>query len=131
MWRQRDMLGLVKAWKQAAVAAEKRLTKAGTKKAKGDNARISRAIKLLRRGAISRAGQALESKGIGDMNDPEIWAQMKAKHPERKQPIKEEYFDVIPEEDIEFKVGKILPKLGMNAAPGPTGLRNAQLRMWT
>ncbi len=56
MWRQRDMLGLVKAWKLAAVAAEKRLSKAEAKKARGDNALIARAIKLLRRGAISRAG---------------------------------------------------------------------------
>jgi hypothetical protein len=36
MWRQRDMLGLVKKWKMAAVTAEKRLSKAGAKKAKGD-----------------------------------------------------------------------------------------------
>ncbi len=111
------MLGLVKAWRQAAVAVEKRLTKAGTKKAKGENARISRAIKPLRRGAISRAGHALESKGTGDLYNPEIWEQMKAKHPERKQPIKEEYFAFTPEEEIELKVEKIFPKLDMNAAP--------------
>ncbi len=36
MWRQRDMLGLVKAWKTAAVKAEKRISKAGARKAKGD-----------------------------------------------------------------------------------------------
>ena len=95
------------------MASEKRLSKAGSKKAKGENVRLSRAIKLLRRGAISNAVQALESKGIGDLNDPEIWEQMRAKHPERKHPIKEEYFGVIPEEDIELKVEKILPKLDM------------------
>ncbi len=121
----------MKAWKQARVAAEKQLNKAESKKAKGENARIARAIKLLRRGAISRAGQALESKGIGDLSDPEIWKQMKAKHPDKKQPIKEEYLSAILEEDIELKVEKILPKLDMNAAPGPTGLRNVHLRMWT
>ncbi len=94
MWRQRDMLGLVKAWKMAAVAGEKRLSKAEAKQTREDRARITRAIKLLRWGAISRAGQALESKGIEDLNNPEIWEQMKAKHPRRKQPIKEEYFEV-------------------------------------
>jgi len=67
MWRQRDMLELVKAWKMAAITAGKRLTKAGARKAKGDQARIARAIKQLRRGAISRAGQALESKGLGTL----------------------------------------------------------------
>ncbi len=59
------MLGLVKAWKMAAISAEKRLTKAGALKTKEDQARVARAIRLLRRGAISRAGQALESKRNG------------------------------------------------------------------
>ncbi len=67
------MLGLVKAWKAAAIAAENRLSKAGARKAKGDQARVARAIMLLRRGAISRAGHALESKGIGDLTNGEIW----------------------------------------------------------
>jgi hypothetical protein len=129
MWRQRDMLELMKAWKMAALAAEKRLSKLGARKAKGDQARIARAIKLLRRGAISRAGQALEGKGIGDLENPEIWEQMKNKHPERKEHIKEEHYQYQPEEEIELKVGNILHKLDMNAAPGPSGLRNGHLRL--
>ncbi len=56
---------------------------------------------------------------------------MRAKHPDRKEPIREEFFDFMPEEEIELKVEKILPKLDMNAAPGPSGLRNAHLRRWT
>jgi hypothetical protein len=88
MWRQKDMLGLVKAWKMAAVAAEKRLSKAGARKAMGNQARIARAIRLLRRGAISRAGQALESKGIGELDNPEIWEQLQRLHPERKRDIR-------------------------------------------
>ncbi len=32
---------------------------------------------------------------------------------------------------MELKVGNILPKLDMNAAPGPCGLRNTHLRIWT
>jgi len=77
------MLGLVKAWKMATLAVEKRLSKLGAKKAKGDQAMIVRAIRLLRRGATSRAGQALESKGIGDLDNGEIWDQMKKTHPAR------------------------------------------------
>ncbi len=56
---------------------------------------------------------------------------MKVKHPSKKQPIKEEYFEFRTEEEIELKVEKILPKLDMNAAPGPSGLRNSHLCMWT
>jgi len=82
MWRQKDMLGLVKTWKMAAVTAKKRLSKAGARKAKGDQARVARAIRLLRRGAISRAGHALESKGLGDLDNPEIWEHLQKKHPD-------------------------------------------------
>ncbi len=73
----------------------------------------------------------MESKGIGDLENPEIWAQMKNKHPARKHIIKEEHYQLQPEEEIELKVGNILHKLDMNAAPGPSGLRNGQLRLWT
>ncbi len=54
--------------------------------------RIVRAIKLLRRRAISRAGNAFESKGTGDLENPKIWEQMKKKHSERKSPIDEARF---------------------------------------
>ena len=125
------MLGMVKAWKMTAIVAEKRLSKPGAKKAKGDHVMISRAIKLLRRGAISKVRQALESKGIGDLENGEMWEQMKKKHPARKEQIKEEHYLFQPEEEIELKVGNILHKLDMNAAPGPSGLRNMHLRLWT
>ena len=84
------MLAIVKAWKMAAVSAEKRLSKLGARKAKEDQARIARAIRLLRKGAISRAGQALESKGIGDLELPDIWEQMTWKHPSTMEALNEE-----------------------------------------
>jgi len=37
----------------------------------------------------------------------------------------------VPEEKLRVKVDKILPKRDVYAAPGPGGLRNAHLRMWT
>ncbi len=54
----------------AAVTAEKKMSKAGARKAKGVQERIAGAIRLLRRGAISMAGKALESKGLGDLENP-------------------------------------------------------------
>ena len=60
-WRKRDMQGLLKTWRMAAITAEKRMTKAKARKEKGEHARIERAVRLLRKGAISRAGKALES----------------------------------------------------------------------
>ena len=56
---------------------------------------------------------------------------MKKKHPARKEQIKEQHYQFQPEEEIKLKVGNILHKLDMNAAPGPSGLRNGHLRLWT
>ena len=89
MWRQKDMMGLMKVWKGAVVAAERRMSKARARREKGTNSRIERAIRLLRHGAISRAGKALESMGLGDFEDPEVWNQIEAKHPARKRRIPE------------------------------------------
>jgi len=131
MLRQRDMLGLMKAWRHAAITAEKRMEKAGARKEKGDRARISRAVRLIRRGSISRACKALESKGLGDLTDGSIWEQIEAKHPGRKRQILERAWTWMHEEELKVKVDKIFFKLDVHAVPGPGGLRNAHIRMWT
>ena len=123
------MLTTVKARKMTAVSTEKRVTKPRARKAKGGQAKITRAISLLRKGATSMPGHALESKGIEDLEDPEVWEQIKRKHPSRKEAINEESYKFRPEEEVELKVGNILPKLDINAAPGPSGLRNTHLRL--
>ena len=59
-----------------------------------------------------------------------IWEQLQRKRPERKHAISEAAFALRPEEEVEVGVKKVLPKLGMNAAPGPAGLRNGHIRIW-
>jgi hypothetical protein len=129
-WRERNMQGLLKTWRLAAVTAEKRMTKAKARKAKGDNARVERAVRMLRKGAISRAGKALESKGLGDLDDVAVRINIDDKHPNRKRinPVRAYTFQ--PEEELQLKLEKILPKLDVHAAPGPLGLRNGHLRIW-
>ena len=70
MWRQKDVMGLIRGWKGAVVDNDKRMTKAKARKERGERSRIDRAIRLLRHGAISRAGKAIESMGPGDLEDP-------------------------------------------------------------
>jgi len=41
MWRQRDMMELIKAWRQTTISAKKRMEKARARKEKGERARIS------------------------------------------------------------------------------------------
>ena len=113
----------------AAITVEKRMTKAKARKAKGENARIENAVRLLRKGAISRAGKALESKGLGDLDDVEIWMQIDDKHPDRKRRVPHQAYSFQPEEELQLKLEKILPKLNVHAAPGPSGLRNGHLRI--
>ena len=86
-----------------------------------------RAIRLIRRGAISRAGKALESKGLlGDLTHGRIWEQIAAKHPKRKRQIPEGAWRFVPEEELRVKVDKILPKLDVYETLGLGGLRNAK-----
>ena len=121
----------MKAWRQASIATEKRMEQAKARKEKGDRASIIRTVRLIRRGAISRAGKPMESKGLGDLAYGIIWEQIATKHPQRKQRIQKAAWAFVPEEELRVKVDKILPKLGVYAAPRPGGLRNAHLRMWT
>ena len=86
---------------------------------------------MLRHEAISRAGKALESMGLGDFEDPQVWNQISAKHPARKRRIPEAVYAFRSEEEIQLKVDKILPRLDVYATPRPSGLRNSHLRIWT
>jgi hypothetical protein len=70
------MAELINSWKRATMTAKsKHANRAGRLSSEREK-RISRAIRLTKRGAISRAGKTLESKGLGDMGNPEIMAQM-------------------------------------------------------
>ena len=64
------------------------------------------------------------------MDNSVIWEQLQGEHPERKQHINENAIDIQPEEEVELKVEKVLPKLDMNTTPGPSGLRNGDIRIW-
>jgi hypothetical protein len=70
----------------------------------------------LRKGAISTARKALESKGMGDLHDSDIIKQMEDTHPIRLKKIEPDMFTFVPEEEVQLKVGKILGKLKNEAA---------------
>ncbi len=66
------MSGVIKIWRQAAIKAERCLSTRDASKYKLEQARIDRAIMMLRKGAISTTRKALESKGLGDLQDHDI-----------------------------------------------------------
>ena len=121
MWRRRQMAGLIEKRKRAVAEAKSKQTGRLERAQTYNDKRVTKANRLIRRGAISRARRALESKGLGDLTNPVILAQMQAKHPPRLHEIDQDVLDFLPEEELLISVDKILPKLDMNAAPGPTG----------
>ena len=105
------MVGLVKLMKVVAVVAKKRLSKTNSRKEKGNHARVAKAIWLIRKGAISRAGKALKSKGLGDMTNPVIWNHLMAKHLDGKREIPEDNYTFKPDEDFQLELDKLCPNL--------------------
>ncbi len=101
------MQELMKTWRMAAEKAEKRMTKAKATKEKDEKAKIDRAVRLLKKGAISRAGKALESKGLGDLDDPDMWIHIDGKHPGRKRRIPERAYQLHADEELQLKLDKI------------------------
>ena len=78
-----------------------------------------------------QGGTCLGEQGAWGSRQPgDLGAQLQRKHSERKQDIREVAYALRPEEKVDLKVGNILPKSDMNAAPGPSGLRNDHIRIW-
>jgi hypothetical protein len=69
-------------------------------------ARVDKALRLLRKVSISRAGKALESKGLGDMTDAEVLQQLREKFPPRVSDIQHDTYSYEPEEDLQLKLDK-------------------------
>ncbi len=93
------------------------MEKAASRKAKAEHARIQRAIRLIRKEAISRAGKALESKGPGDFSSEAVLQQLRAKYLARGKEIARDTFDYKLEEPLKLKLEKVLRRLDLNAAP--------------
>ncbi len=97
---------------------------------KSDKARIARAMRMLRKGAVSRATKAMESEGMGDLSDPpELIMQMHVKHPVEVRQIGPGIYTFIREEEVLLEVDKILGKLNNEATPLPAKLGSTHLRM--
>ena len=87
---------LIKLWQQAGIKAANKLSSKEVTNRKGDRARIDRTMRLLRKGAISRAAKAMESKGLGDLTDPEVIQKMQEKQPARLKQIEPEMYTYVP-----------------------------------
>jgi hypothetical protein len=93
-----------------------------------DKARIDRAMRLLRKGALSRATKAMEHKGLGDLDDPELTRQMHDKRPVRIKNVRSDIYTFVPTEEV--KVDKIMGKIYNEATQGLARPKNTHARMW-
>ncbi len=76
------------------------------------------AMRLLRKGAISRATKSMESKIIGYLSDPDIIQQMQDKqHHVKLRRIGPDAKTFEPEEVVALKLEKLLGRLNNDAVP--------------
>eukprot|EP00873_Tetraselmis_striata_P015422 jgi/Tetstr1/435686/TSEL_024585.t1 len=86
-------------------------------------------VALVEDGELSRAAGRLSSKGMGDLSDPAILAQLRDKHPSRSHPIPDAVYN-IPVDEAALTVDMRVPyqQLKEHVAAGPSGMRNEYLR---
>eukprot|EP00873_Tetraselmis_striata_P026824 jgi/Tetstr1/447088/TSEL_034526.t1 len=86
-------------------------------------------VALVEGGELSRAAGRLSSKGMGDLSDPAILAQLRDKHPSRSHPIPDAAYD-IPVDEAALTVDMRVPyqQLKQHVAAGPSGMRHEYLR---
>eukprot|EP00873_Tetraselmis_striata_P025832 jgi/Tetstr1/446096/TSEL_033696.t1 len=86
-------------------------------------------VALVEDGEFSRAGGRLSSKGMVDLSDPAILAQLRDKHPSRSHPIPDAAYD-IPVDEAALTVDMRVPyhQLKQHVTAGPSGMRNEYLR---
>eukprot|EP00873_Tetraselmis_striata_P037108 jgi/Tetstr1/457372/TSEL_043974.t2 len=82
-------------------------------------------VALVEDGELSRAAGRLSSKGMGDLSDPAILAQLRDKHPSRSHPILDAAYD-IPVDEAALTVEMRVPykHLKQHVAAGPSCMRN-------
>eukprot|EP00873_Tetraselmis_striata_P007322 jgi/Tetstr1/427586/TSEL_017711.t1 len=86
-------------------------------------------VALVEDGELSRAAGRLSSKGMGDLSDHAILAQLRDKHPSRSHPIPDAAYD-IPVDEAALTVDMRVPyqQLKQHVAAAPSGMRNEYLR---
>eukprot|EP00973_Karenia_brevis_P058264 8111415-Karenia_brevis.AAC.1 len=89
---------------------------------------IKRVIGLLSTGHVSRAVRMLTSSGLGDLSDERVVAQLRAKHPTRKEQLGELEEGAPPPPRLQVSVSIALADLDEMAAPGISGFRNSYLK---
>eukprot|EP00873_Tetraselmis_striata_P017466 jgi/Tetstr1/437730/TSEL_026384.t1 len=78
-------------------------------------------VALVEDGELSRAAGRLSSKGMGDLSDPAVLAQLRDKHPSRSHPIPDAAYDIPVDMRVPYQ------QLKQHVA-GPSGMRNEYLR---
>ncbi len=103
------MAELVNKWKRAAASSKAKQTNRTVRLTLERDKRSTRAIRLVRQRAISRGEKTLESKGLGDIGNPEIFAHVQAKHPERQREIGRDIYELVASEELRISVEKDPP----------------------
>ena len=122
------MAALVRWWEADGEAALRRPQSRTQTKQEAAGKAIDRALFLISEGELSKGVGLLTSKGLADLSDERIRAQLRAKHPTRKLPLHGNLADLghFPRVHIDLK--PTIKDLRDHAGTGPSGFRNEYLK---
>ena len=125
MFQERDMASLIAHWESDTLYYRRRLL---TQTAPTPESVMRRCKRLIARREISKATRLLNRRGLGDLSDLAILAQMKDKHPPRQHPIPEDLLGIKGDPSVSpVDLAPAISKLRALVAPGPSGMRNEYL----
>jgi hypothetical protein len=127
-FERREMGALVRSWEADRDLCLHRGLSSALVSSQTATSLLSRAVPLIERGDLSRAGKLLTSHGLGDVSDPRVHAQLISKHPPRAMPIPEQLYSVPPPAPaLTLDLSQTFAKLPHGSAAGPLGMRNEYL----
>ena len=103
-------------------------SRAAPRRERGPGAVVDRARSFIDEGQLARAVRTLDSSGVADCGDSRVVAQLRAKHPPRKEPVLFSLdADFAGAVDFELNLAGVYRKLDARSGTGPDGMPNVCL----
>lgn len=125
-WAARDLATVVKWWEQDRTATKRPI---GNRPSQEKT--LQRAMHLIREGELGKATRLLHNTGLGDLTDPRIIVQLRAKHPCRKADLPPDLANMGQFIRIQVDLEPTLRDLPRLAGTGVSGFRHEYLTALT
>ena len=127
-WASGDLAALVRWWEADREAARRRRQSNGQSDNAAASKTLERALFLISEGEMSKGVALLTSKGLGDLDDERVRAQLRAKHPSRKELLHGNLASLGDFPRVRVELRATIEGLSEHAGTGPSGFRNEYLK---